>query len=767
MRHAPNVPWGKFDAVTGTWHPLVHHCADVGACFEALLFMPVLRRRLARIGGRPDLTSVQMHRLGVLAALHDFGKCNHGFLQQCIDGRRRGGHVGPAFPLISGENPDRELRQKALTAIGLDTLGSWCESKEIALQLLLASVSHHGRPATLPDAKNVSVWKPSGGIDPLSEIKALFEAALRWFPQATSSPGNDPLPSSPIFQHAFSGIVMLADWIGSDSDARLFPFSETTEMDRMAFARERAGEALALLGLDAFHAGVTVSSGLPSFRETFGRDPWPVQEAAEGLDVPPDGSVTIVESRTGSGKTELAFRHFLRLFQRGAVGCMYFALPTRAAATQIHGRIVTAARRVFGDSAPPVVLAVPGYIKADEDVGERKLASFDVLWPDGEGEWLRYRGWAAEHPKRYMAASLVVGTVDQALLSTLQVSHAQMRASAMLRHLLIVDEVHASDAYMTALLKEVLRHHLSAGGHALLMSATLGSEARTALMDLPRSARPCFEDAIKAAYPLMTIRDVANPKTTTIECLPESSKSVRVGCDPIANDAAAIAATGLELARRGARVLVLRNLVDDAVRVQREIEKSAGLDDQCLFRCNDVVTLHHSRFAPEDRKVLDVAIEQRFGRRGPIDGGIVVTTQTVEQSLDIDFDIILTDLCPMDVLLQRLGRVHRHDDRHRPQGFESARAIVLVSGDRDLGKYVLEKGEARGKANGPHGIGTVYADLRVLEATWRLLEQGDLIELPAMSRWLVESVTHHEKLDEIGEAFGGRWLDHSNRMKGM
>lgn len=125
-----------------------------------------------------------------------------------------------------------------------------------------------------------------------------------------------------------------------------------------------------------------------------------------------------------------------------------------------------------------MLLAVSGYVRVDDAQAHKILPGFEVLWADNPDEAEAHTRWAAENPKRFLAAQIAVGTIDQALLSNLQVRHAHLRSAALLRHLLVVDEVHASDAYMTALLRSVLEVHLAAGGHALLMSATLGSVAR-------------------------------------------------------------------------------------------------------------------------------------------------------------------------------------------------------------------------------------------------------------------------------------------------
>jgi len=137
-----------------------------------------------------------------------------------------------------------------------------------------------------------------------------------------------------------------------------------------------------------------------------------------------------------------------------------------------------------------------------------------------------------------------------------------------------------------------------------------------------------------------------------------------------------------------------------------------------------------------------------------------VATQTVQQSLDLDADLLLTDLCPIDVLLQRIGRLHRHA-RTRPEGFACARCVVLVP-DRPLGSFIIAKGEARGA----HGFGSVYGDLRVLLATLGEIRANPTWEIPRMNRALVEAATHPEALRAITPA-EARWAQHANAVEGI
>jgi CRISPR-associated endonuclease/helicase Cas3 len=201
--------------------------------------------------------------------------------------------------------------------------------------------------------------------------------------------------------------------------------------------------------------------------------------------------------------------------------------------------------------------------------------------------------------------------------------------------------------------------------------------------------------------------------------------------------------------------------VKNAIATQQALEQVASLHKSLLFHCQNTVTLHHSRFAREDRRLLDQAVENAFGKSShkPV---ILVATQTVEQSLDIDADLIFTDLCPIDVLLQRLGRLHRHQ-RLRPQGFEQAQAFVLTPQDRNLGCYLT-------KAKDGFGKDRAYSNILALEATWRLLEQHRVFTIPSMNRLLVERGTRNEGLRQIAKELdtntGREWQNYYDNVLG-
>ena len=754
-RALPPPLWGKLertDADTDVgWHSLVDHSADVAACMEALLGLPTLQRRLAALAGVEALPPVWLHRISAHAFLHDLGKANRGFRSRLQKGKPPIGHVvqGHVVEAVALLLRIEELREALMAALPIEQMAAWGAYDEAFLSI----VAHHGRPVALDSViadDYRAIWMPGPDCDPVADLAALGVAVRRWFSSAFVA-GGEPLPTRPQFWHAIAGLTMLADWMGSDTN--IFPFANGDNRDRIRFARGRAVTALRELGVDP--SNVRLSMDPPSFTSV---SPYPPREIQSATGDAP-GQVIVMESETGSGKTEAALFRFARLFAAGQVDGLYFALPTRVAATSLHKRVCEAIERLYaGRPKPVVVLAVPGYMRAD-GVSGRALPGFNVQWDDDPSDAERRARWAAEHPKRYLAATIAVGTIDQALFGAITAKHAHMRAACLLRHLLVVDEVHASDTYMEGLLTHLLSLHTQAGGHALLLSATLGSSARARLLEGPRAMPPPLAVAEKMHYPAISTSLVSVPEHKAGS---EQSKSVAMTLSGAINDASVIAETALDAARQGAKVLVVRNLQREAVETARALVAEAGEGSPLLFRCEGVPTLHHSRFAREDRALLDAAVEAAIGRNRSDGGLVIIGTQTLEQSLDIDADLILTDICPADVLLQRLGRLHRHTRKNRPAVFEQPRAIVLCPGD--MGALLRRPGHGLGGRKNP------YQNLVVVEATRRLIESRPVWDIPAMNRMLVERTTHPEALEGLTrelEADDAEWRADLLRMTGQ
>ncbi len=777
--------WAKSDRkAPDRIHLLEHHLADVGACFKELLEQPTIRRRLAHSGNRESLDDATMARLCVFAALHDIGKLNVGFQAQIwrnadLQGKRRprrAGHDDDLTPVIRIDNGDRETADWFFTALNLDkmmTTWRWdADEGSTVSGLLVATFSHHGKPLRLASTRgrNSRIWQDFGELSPRDCAERISGLLREWFPRAFDSDAP-PLPSAPAFQHMFLGLCTLADWIGSNE--KWFEYVDTPQDDYIQTACRRAAEAIDAVGLNiGEQRSILSGKSLPDFGVLFRDDsdeddkvPNAIQKAAT-QDAPLEERVVVIESETGSGKTEAALMRFARMYESGLVDGIYFALPTRAAAAQIHGRVKRFVANLFdGQRVPPVVLAVPGY-DADADADSLRIEYDEDS--AGNHHHRREKPWASDNPKRYLAAQIAVGTVDQAMIGALKVRHAHLRAASLARNLLVVDEVHASDAYMRRILEALLEAHTGAGGYALLMSATLGSDARRKLLSAGNTATAYptlpLDDAMHTPYPAVSVGGADGER---IQGVGENGKTKRVSVSTrdMMPDFDAVADTALNAAREGAKVLVVRNTVGHAIQTQQALERLAGACDKgLLFNLNSVNTLHHGRFAAHDRRLLDRRVEAYLGKDAERGGAgcVVVGTQTLEQSLDIDADLLITDLCPMDVLLQRIGRLHRHEREDRAAGYREPRCVVLTPPGNDLSP-LLEWSE---NANGLGPKSGVYEDLRILEATLRLIAERGEWEIPVMNRELVEGATHPKRLKEITSELGEAWQVHAIELTG-
>lgn len=604
------IAWGKFKSQEQS-HPLTAHMLDVAACFWAAVQTSGVRRALARTAGR-ELTALDMTRLSALVFLHDVGKANSGFqakrwinlMQPAPSGwPTPAGHTSEALHIFE----DQQLLNE-LPVVEMSDWGTSC------LSLWRASISHHGRPvetSSLIYPKTIWGSVVSAGkvvYDPQATLHEIGQCLKQWFGPAFEA--GPVLPDRPEFEHLFAGLVQFADLLGSDT--RFFPYAEPGE-DRNQTAWQRAKEAVEKIGLAPTKWRSALPDG-PNFSAIFNVDsPKPMQAKMAQSDL---GPLLILESETGSGKTEAVLWRFAQLYQAGHVDALYFALPTRVAATQLYERTRQFADNLWqgsGQEPPLVFRALAGYESADGQ-SVQKLPDFKVLWADEPDDQKAHTRWAAESSKRFLAAPLSIGTIDQALLGALQVRHAHMRYSLLSRSLLVVDEVHASDAYMATLLGHLLKAHLKAGGHALLLSATLGSSARHRYQRLmsPNVPMPTLAQAIELPYPSLT-------SGATTDGLLDAGRSKRVHWQikDCIDSADVIAELVIDAAKQGAKVLVIRNTVPSAVATFRAIESMArqnGLQD-ALFNLNGIATVHHSRYSREDRPLLDKAVEQQIGKQ--------------------------------------------------------------------------------------------------------------------------------------------------------
>ena len=444
---------------------------------------------------------------------------------------------------------------------------SWGTPQTIQM-LLTATISHHGRPILPPLSPSTQFdWNSPdrSQYDWRLETKKIDKLMHRWFPKSFAH-CSETLPNNPQFYHLLSGLISLADWIGSDT--RFFQFEDSILPDYNTIAREKSYKSLVTIRLDTSDISAILA---PSFLRVDWISPSKFNtDCARNVDT--EAKMVILEAETGSGKTEAALWRFTQLLAAGKISGLYFAVPPcRSATTATSNRCYIASSLCkTGTRSTRSTLGNSGMLVSGKIEGQ-SLPGWRVEWDDEEDGDSTFPRWAAEHSTRFLAAPVAVGTVDQAMLAALCVKHAHLRGAALSRSLLVIDEVHASDTYMTAVLKRLLDDHLAIGGYAMLMSATLGARAR---VNWSESPLPDFESASATPYPAIWVdgklsSSPIEPSGRTRVVYPNAVPTM----DPIETAERAIHA-----ARQGGRVLVIRNTVSKAIATWRAVRKAKAED---------------------------------------------------------------------------------------------------------------------------------------------------------------------------------------------
>jgi CRISPR-associated endonuclease/helicase Cas3 len=464
-----------------------------------------------------------------------------------------------------------------------------------------------------------------------------------------------------------AGIAVLADWLGSNT--RYFPYLDPTDQPAPPLAeywqraQKRAAAALAASG---------VMPPAPTREMPFGAlfpglaKPSPLQRWAAEVPLAPGPQLHCLEDVTGAGKTEAALTLTHRLLAAGRADGFYVALPTMATANAMYARVANVYARLFDGPASLVHATGQSSLLDDfvcsvvEDLGARVLpatpAERDTAQRD-ETASARCVAWLADHRKRALLAPAGVGTIDQALLAVLRSKHQSLRLLGLRRKVLVVDEVHACDEYMLRVLGVLLQAHAQGGGSAVLLSATLPLRARQALLAaFARGLGYGPPRAAESAYPLTT--SWPSPKhgfEAAISCAIETRPDVRRRVQVVQHACLdAVLALIRHALAAGQCVCWIRNTVADAVDAYDRFAAELAPDRLDLF---------HARFALHDRLSTEHRVLQSFGKdsgSAQRAGRLLIATQVVEQSLDVDFDLLVSDLAPVDRLLQRAGRLHRH-----------------------------------------------------------------------------------------------------------
>ena len=533
---------------------------------------------------------------------------------------------------------------------------------------------HHGRRNQPP--------LPEGALDyggePWQDRRREF---LNW---ASGYAALSPEPFTRENRLLAAALVCLADWIASDETN----FAEDQTQQPFAGLTDLASELLTRLGFRApeFRPGLQFEDLFPSYTPSPSQLALAEQAAAPGI--------YLLENTMGSGKTEAALYAAYRLISTGVNRGLFFALPTRLTSNKIHERVAAFLARVSATDRA------------------RLIHGSAWLEPAGGEELAGGASWFAP-AKRALLEPFGVGTIDQALKGVLNVKHFFVRLAGLAGKVVVIDEVHAFDDYMHYLLTHLCRTLVRLDCTVILLSATLPAKRRAELLDLGAGTEP-------GGYPALTahVRDAEARETILTPPWQRAVNLTTVSPE-------GVVAKAVTAAARGCNVALIANTVGEAQAYFRRLRSAT---ESGRFP----IGLLHTRFPLWRREEIEHewldALGKEAGGKRPA-GSILVSTQIIEQSVDMDFDLMLSEPAPTELLFQRMGRLWRHRREQRPNPEPEFCRI-----DRDLqaGTTVEEVLQRAG------GSGKIYPPFLLYrtEEVWR---ERTRVTLPDDLRPLIEA----------------------------
>ena len=701
---------------------------DVAASADAILTREPeqTRNQMARILGL-DWDDARAWLLTIIGC-HDLGKACPGF--QCK------WPEAPASGLPIPKVPNTAINHAFVSQIALTELlqeSGW--PAELAGHVADAVGCHHGNRATPTELYRLSGDRNALGREDWKQVRSeLLEALLSVF-----GPGKipeKPYLSGPDFM-LLSGLTSFADWIGSNEE--WFSFEQPDkDVDLSQWFRARKILAERALDRIGWHDRTPLSSEAVSFTRVFGFPPRPLQQAiADALNALKGPAILLVEAPMGEGKTEAAFFAHLELQRKFGHRGMYVALPTKATGNAMFMRTLAFLNSRSAGRKLDLQL-LHGAALLNDAFQDLRLSG---IYDSASGGQIRAGEWFT-HKKRALLSEYGVGTVDQALLPILPVRHNFVRLWGMANRVVVFDEIHAYDAYTGTLLVHLLRWLMALGASVVLLSATLPPAVRRKLAHMVGSVLPASD----TQYPRLSILQQGAAEQIHFEADPNRRRTLRLsGISPEPQEIRSGLAKHMA---NGGLGLALVNTVQRAQELYALFSEGEPLfrnGQRTGKRLSDgtEVYLFHARYPAERRQQREENALALFGRDSTRAGRkILIATQVAEQSLDLDFDVIVSDLAPIDLLLQRAGRLWRHARGKRPLS-EPVFIIAGLSGD---------KPPAFGK---PLWWNAVYRE-DLLVRTWSLLRERVQLTLPDEIDDLVQTV--YDEHGVVSESIQD-WLD--------
>jgi CRISPR-associated endonuclease/helicase Cas3 len=717
--------WAKADKKDSSKvHRLVYHLIDVGQV-ALVMWNKALdketKRKFCEWLKCDEETAGRT--LAFLISLHDLGKASPTFqlkikYQQIIDEIRKAG-----FWLPKNHPPESSPHGVVSTWILGSLLPKMLNiSDSNATMIAIALGGHHGTWPTPPQRFGVNS-NDKGNADSSWDTarQELVQAMIEVFNPALEFSLPEEQEELNIMLTLFSGFTSVADWVGSMTEH--FPYEKSVNLPidgldgyvvRSAKSAEKALDQLGWFGWQADGKTLTFNEMFPF--EMNSVQAKVVQEAGK-ISQP---ALLILESPTGSGKTEAALYTADIWLQFQSGHGIYIAMPTQATSNQMHKRTKDFLLKRYPDEKNLNFHLVHGGALLDDKKPVEAQGVSDEDNQDKTEGGVRAETWFLPR-KRTLLAPFGVGTVDQALMSVLQTRHFFVRMFGLQNKVVVFDEVHAYDTYMSELFKRLLTWLRQIGVSVILLSATLPEKTRREL-----TAAYLGEKDVNlppAKYPRLTIASKEGVQSIPLES--PSSRKVQLEWSDVAP--VLIVEKLKDALRNGGCAAVICNRVQRAQDVYNEIKQAGLVSEEDLI-------LFHARFPFQWRNDIEKLVLGKFGKGK--DGSenpnrpkksIVVATQVIEQSLDLDFDYMISDIAPVDLLIQRAGRLHRHSQNNssRPENLKNAKMQIVSPKTDAIPKFGYDE--------------KIY-DRSIMLKTWLTLKDQTEINLPSQTTFLIEKV---------------------------
>ena len=747
--------WGKAatsDNQNGKfYHLLVYHCMDVAAVGHVLLQQDKhLLNRFTEITSLSDETATNLITFHL--AIHDIGKFSERFqnLRPEILKHLRG-HTCDKEYTVRHDTMGYHLWKNLWSLIwdenilGLEQSVSKIDWQDILIPWFQSVTGHHGKPPLL-DSHGITIHVHD--IFTKEDI-AMAQSFVKEVAKLLIIDKSSPLLIiyHKEMEYAFkrsswllAGLAILCDWVGSNSE--YFPFCSKPipikdYWDKTALPKAR----LAVSKAGVLPSDISHNTGMEALFPMI-NTPSPLQSYVSTCELVDGAQLFILEEATGSGKTEAALTLAHRLMANGLADGIFVALPTMATANAMYERLVEAYRTMFETyTMPSLVLAHSARHLSDtfrHSIGLEDSPDDGTYAKCEEVASAQCTKWLADNRKKALLADVGVGTIDQGLMAVLPSKHQSLRLLGLSRNVLIVDEVHAYDPYMHTLLCTLLRFHAALGGSAILLSATLPIKHRQKLADsFLQGLEGVPHKLNESAYPLITHITKDSASETALTAREGTRRVVDV---KFFDNISKVEMHLLSVAKMGNCACWIRITVDDAVDAYNSLSSKLGSEKVILF---------HARFAMGDRLGIEEKVLRTFGKKSDEtarNGQILVATQVVEQSLDLDFDYMVSDLAPIDLIIQRAGRLHRHPRKKR-NGNPTLGIFAPSLTDNPAENWYVDVFPKSAYVYPSHGQ---------LWLTSRLFSESGTLIMPDNARDFVESVFGDDARNDVPETLRNR-----------